>query len=219
MTIKKVEMTGSWNQNTPLYVMACYFIILYPFVQFYLRDMRWASQYAYICFQALALLIFIRIPGLKELGWSTLHIRQNLIIGGTCGITMISTLPLLDLLAKQLDIAKSIPAPEARWQIDALFSILLLPLLEQSFFTGFISQSLIKKLSPIPAIYFSAVIFTLAHFTMSLGAFSLGFIAAGLYYLTGTLYAPLVFHISCRLADTLLTHAYPHLVTFLRFLL
>ncbi len=215
MDIKKVEMTGHWNQNIPLFVMAGYFLILYPITQFYLRDYRWVSQYGYSCFQALALVIFIRMPRLKQLGWSTLHLRQNLLVGGACGFIIIATLPLLDLFTKQLSLVRS----QAVWQVESLLPILLLPILEQSFFSGFISQSLLKRLNPILAIYLSAAIFTLAHFTLSLGTFFLGFIATGLYCLTGTLFAPLIFQISCHLADVLLTHAYPRLATFLGFLL
>lgn len=215
MTLKKVEMTGNWNQNIPLWVIAGHFLILYPITQLYLRDYRWLSQYGYSCFQALALVIFIRMPRLKHLGWTSLYLRQNFLIGGACGLTIIATLPLLDLFAQQHSLVKS----QAVWQVETLVPILLLPLLEQSFFSGFISQSLLKRLNPILAIYLSAAVFTLAHFTLSLGTFFLGFIATGLYYMTGTLIAPLIFHVSCQLAGVLLTHAYPHLATFLGFLL
>lgn len=208
MAIKKAEMTGAWNPNIPLYIiLPIYFFVLYPTVQFF----GFPSQYAYPCFQALSLVILTR--RVTEIGWSALYLKQHLLIGGVCGAMVVGALPLLDVFSSYVGL-ETTPVSETN---IAVFS-LLLPLLEQSFFSGLIAQSLFKKINPVLAVYLTAVIFTLAHFTLNLGTFFIGLIATGLFYLTGTLYAPLVFHIGCQIAWVLLRQVYPHLITLLGFL-
>ena len=104
--------------------------------------------------------------------------------------------------------------------MPALLSfILLVPLIEQIFFTGIVVQSLLRKYNPVIAIYGAGLIYTLVDFKLSLATFGLGLIAGGLFKLTGTLYAPLLFHVSCVLAGILLVEVYPSLITVLGFLL
>lgn len=219
LPIKKTELTGTWNPNIYLYfILPAYFLVLYPSVQFFFQDSRWISRYAYTAFQTLTLLSMARKTTLKELGWSPVYLRQHLLIGGVCGAIVLGALPLLDVLFSNLSTVQKATGQNPDWPIETLPAILLLPLLEQTFFSGLIAQSLFKKFKPILGIYLAAVIFTLAHFTLNFGVFSLGFITTGLFYLTGTLYAPFIFQISCQLAGVLLIQIYPNLITFLGFL-
>lgn len=219
MSIKKVEMTGSWNFNVILYfILPAYFLILYSSVQFFFQDIRWISHYADSVFQVVALITIARKTSLKELGWSPIYLRQHLLIGGASCAIVLGALPLLDILVSNFSTIQKPSTLKFEWQNETLYTAFLLPILEQTFFSGLIAQSLFKKFKPILGLYLAAVIFTLAHSTLSLGVFSLGFIATGLFYLTGTLYAPLIFQIGCETARAILIQLYPHLIVFLGFL-
>ena len=75
-----------------------------------------------------------------------------------------------------------------------LLLILIIPLVEQIFFTGIVFQSLIKKINPVIAVYITGIIYTIVGFKLSLGAFGLSVITSLLFLLTGSLHASLIFH-------------------------
>ena len=101
---------------------------------------------------------------------------------------------------------------------EQLTTLIFIPLIEQIFFTGIILQSLLKKINAITAVYTSSLIYTLAGFKLTLGTFGLGICASSLYKLTGTLYASILFHISCALGGILLENIYPKIRIILGFL-
>ena len=96
--------------------------------------------------------------------------------------------------------------------------ILLIPLVEQIFFTGIVLQSLIKKLNPVIAVYITGLIYTIAGFKLSLGAFGLSVITSLLFLLTGSLHASLIFHACSALGNFILENIYPRIITILGFL-
>ena len=96
--------------------------------------------------------------------------------------------------------------------------IILVPLIEQVFFTGIIFQSIAKKISPILAIYSSGVIYTLAKYKLNLGAFFLGALTSFLFKQTKTIFAPIIFHASCVAGGVLIKIIFPRLKTLLGFL-
>ena len=96
--------------------------------------------------------------------------------------------------------------------------ILLIPLVEQIFFTGIVFQSLIKKLNPVIAVYITGLLYTIVGFKLSLGAFGLSAITSLLFLLTGSLHASLIFHACSALGNFILENIYPRIITILGFL-
>ena len=103
--------------------------------------------------------------------------------------------------------------------LEKAIIVFFIPLIEQIFFTGLILQSLLKKTNPSIAIYAASAFYTLFAFNITLGKFGLGLIASILFSLTGTLYASIIFHISCLVGWELLANAYPRLIIFFGFFL
>ncbi|MBT3776580.1 MAG: CPBP family intramembrane metalloprotease, partial [Pelagibacteraceae bacterium] len=81
-----------------------------------------------------------------------------------------------------------------------------------------IYQSIHKKTSPILAIYASGIIYSLAGYKLSLGSFGLGFTTSFLFKTTKTIYASIIFHVSCAVGEIMIKTIYPRLNTFLGFL-
>ena len=102
--------------------------------------------------------------------------------------------------------------------MDKSILVILIPFIEQIFFTGFIFQSLQKLINPILAIYTGGIIYTLAGFKLSFGSFGLSLCTNLLFKLTGTLYASILFHISCALGSVLIENIYPGMIGVLGFL-
>ena len=163
------------------------------------------------------------------MGFSRQYLGNHLLIGLILAGLIVSTLPFLDNLISLSGLDQNELFSEAANQRNAddweslqplglAITALVFPLLAQFFFTGLIYQSLSKKVDPVLALFGSALIFTLGHFKLNLGLFSLGIITSFLYRLTGTLYASILFHMSCALAGILLLYAYPRLITILVFL-
>lgn len=76
--------------------------------------------------------------------------------------------------------------------------VIAAPVLEEFFYRGVLFSGLLKKgWSFIPAALLSAGLFALMHLNWAQGinAFFIGLIAAGLYYLTGDLRLPILFHL------------------------
>ena len=227
MAIRKTLLTGAWGLKLPALILAGYFCFLLPAVSIFFRESNWAGDYVYPLYYALALFFLAGYckTNPKTLGFSRDNLWQNILIGGVSGGALVLSVPLLDGLldVSGLGEAELFAGAELRArQFTSPFamagSILLLPVLEQAFFSGFILQSLLRKFKTVIAVYLSAVIFCAAHFNFSLGGFAVGLITAALFCLTGTLYAGILLQISCGVAAGLIAHVYPRLTTLLTFL-
>ncbi len=177
---------------------------------------------------AIALLRATKKVDSIELGFSTIYLKQHLTIGAVCCLPVLLTLPILAAGLDFFGIAKhgllvrgeeNIASSGFVSTLGLLSTIFLVPLIEQVFFTGIVVQSLLKKYNHVVAIYAAGLIYTLVDFKMTLATFGLGLIAGGLFKLTGTLYASLLFHVGCALVGILLVEFYPSLITVLGFLL
>ena len=230
MRIKKVESTGTWEFKITALVLAAYFLVIFPLTRIFFRSNPWLSENADTVFfvVVIALLLAAQKANFTELGFSTIHLKQHLAVGAACCLPVLLILPVLDMGLDFFGLAKhELLSRETGNMISSCFVsvpallsvILLVPLIEQIFFTGIVVQSLLRKYNPVIAIYGAGLIYTLVDFKLSLATFGLGLIAGGLFRLTGTLYAPLLFHVSCVLAGILLVEVYPSLITVLGFLL
>lgn len=231
MAIKKTKMTGLWGLKLPALILLGYFSVLFPTINIIFREARWIAEFVYPAYYALALLFMAGFKKARSaaLGFSRENLRQNLLIGGISGGALLLSLPLLDgfivisgmgnndLFAGAELRAGAIAAEDINFAYMAA-SILLLPILEQAFFSGFILQALLRKIKPIAAIYLGAIIFSAAHFNFQLGGFAVGLITAAFYYRTGTLYAGIIFQMLCGTGGVLIQYTYPRLITLLAFL-
>ncbi len=230
MKLQKVELQGNPGFRFAVTVLVVQFFIVFPAIQFFFRTHPWLPQYYDLIYYAgiIAFLLASRKISTNELGFSTRFLGQHLLIGSLAGGLLLAALPLLDVLVsvsgldqhelfqqnRQLIEGEPEFSQSLRWAIP----ILLIPLIKQTFFSGIIFQALLKKWNPVIAVYVLAVIFTLAHFKLNLGLFLLGIISAFLLRWTGTLYASILFHISCAVAGVLLVQFYPRLITLVGFL-
>ncbi len=230
MQIKKVEPTGTCELKITVLALAGYFLVISPLTRIFFRSNPWLYENADITFlvMAIALLRATKKVDSIELGFSTIYLKQHLTIGTVCCLPVLLTLPILAAGLDFFGIAKhgllirgeeNIASSGFVSTLGLLSTIFLVPLIEQVFFTGIVVQSLLKKYNHVVAIYAAGLIYTLVDFKMTLAAFGLGLIAGGLFKLTGTLYASLLFHVGCALAGILLVEFYPSLITVLGFLL
>ncbi len=176
----------------------------------------------------IALLLAAKKVNSTELGFSTIYLKQHLTVGAVCCLPVLLTLPALAAgldffgMAKHGLLSRGEESMASSGFVSTsglLSTIFLVPLIEQIFFTGIVVQSLLRKYNPVIAIYATGLIYTLVDFKISLSTFGLGLIAGGLFKLTGTLYASLLFHVGCALVGVLLVEFYPSLITVLGFLL
>ena len=102
--------------------------------------------------------------------------------------------------------------------LEKIGLIIVVPFIEQIFFSGLALKSLLERINPIIAIYIISVVYTLIGLDLTLGAFALGIIASTLFKITGTLYSSIIFHMSCVVGGELIFKTYPKLIVILGFL-
>lgn len=226
-----MELAGSWGPGLPTVILALLVFVLFPGIQFFLRNPPWLRDYGTLIYEAGFLLCILaaRMLSFRDLGFSPRYLWNHLMTGAVPGMVVVAGLPLLDglLTVTRLDQTELFSAvvrtgsegePGLPDLENLAVSVLLGPLVEQTFFSGFIVQTFLRKFHPVLAIYAGGVLFTLAHFKLSLGLFLLGLGSALLFRWTGTIYASLLVHACCASAGILLVHFYPRLITLLGFL-
>jgi len=228
--IEKVKPTGAWELKFPVIILIGYFLVLFPLINIVFREARWAGDILYPGYCALALFFMVtaKKAGSGDLGFSRDNLLQNILIGVVSGGALALSLPFLDGIIEVSGLGNTelfAGAEERANRSAADFnsavlasSILLLPILEQAFFSGFILQSLLRKFKPITAVYMGALIFSAAHFDIQLSGFAIGLITATFYHLTGTLYAGIILQMFCGAGGALIQYVYPRLATILAFL-
>lgn len=229
MKIIKTEMIGGWSLKLVLLILLGFFCVLFPLINIFFREFRWAGDYLFPGYFALTIVLIAGIhkSGPEHFGFSRENIFQNILIGGISGGALIISLPLLDILIDVSGLGKSELFTGADLRTGGstegglttiILSLLLVPIIEQAFFSGIILQSLLKRIKPVLAIYIVSVIFTLAQFNFQLSALIIGLTTAFFYYKTGTIYAGILFQILCGVSGVLIQCVYPRLTTFLVFL-
>jgi len=226
-----VPLTGLWGLKLPAIFLAFYGCAVFPAVHWGFRDIAWLPQVLYPAFFAVTLLILMGAGKISftELGFNSRHLTQNCILGGISGGLILASLPLLNAFIEFSGLGQSeifqgaenrlpIAATENLTPFSMLGILVLVPILEQGFFNGFLLQPLIKKIKPVAAVYLGGLIFALAHFDFRLSTFFIGLTTAGFFCWTGTLYASLIFHITCQVAGVIVLQYYPRVVTLLGFL-
>lgn len=205
-----------------------YFFAVFPAVHFLFRDPPWVPKYAYQLYFFLALLLIGATQKISpgDLGFGGKNVKRNLLIGGVFGMGVVSALPLIDWLVDATRLssqelfsqAANRPVGDSLSFWEMAYLILVVPVIQQFFLTGFISRTLFAKFPPLNAVCLSTLIFTLAHFNLHMGTLLLGAISVCLFYATRSIYAPLFFHIGCAVSWILLIKVYPRLITIFIFL-
>ncbi len=215
----------------PVSALAVFSCVLFPVIHLGFPAARPWAHFIYPAYFGLVVLILSLTRSLtwRQLGLHREHWKQNLLFGGGFGILVIQMVPLLDLFIgssglDQTDLfagadRRVSEPPGGPFSLAAyLGTVILIPLAQQLFLTGYVLQALLRKTKPALAVYLAGLIFMLVHFDLQLSLFLLGLTASGFYFMTGSLIAPLIFQIACHSAGWLLIHHYPRVLTLLGFL-
>ena len=216
-----------WSIRATIFTLSIYLLLVLPGKNIFFHTNPWSFKYTDSIYFFVIILFALYRSNIKLLGFSVKDLKTNLFIGSASGGILILSLFLLDLCIdltgiSNHDLFNYQPnfnnSLDKNSIIEYLAIVLVIPLIEQIFFTGIIFQSLLKKISPILAIYASGILYSLAGFKLSLGAFGLGVTTSFLFKVTKTLYASIIFHASCAVAGIMIKFFYPRLNTLLSFL-
>jgi len=216
-----------WSIRATIFTLSVYLLLVLPGKNIFFHTNPLTLKYTDSIYFFVIILIALYRSNIKVLGFSLKDLKKNLFIGGASGGALIFSLFLLDLCIDSTgmanhDLFKNQPNFSIASDKNSIFGyagvVLVIPLIEQIFFTGIIFQSLHKKISPILAMYATGIIYSLAGYKLSLGAFGLGVTTSFLFKATKTLYASIIFHASCAVGELMIKSVYPRLNTFIGFL-
>ena len=226
MSIKNVALSGNWSFKLSVFFLSSYFLFYIPVRQIFFpgHPLLWKYGHIGIWGIFLAFILLYLKSAWRQLGFATDHIRQHCLLGVGMGILPLLFLPALDALVAVSGMgnselfagAQNIP-PVQISLFENMILIFPAPIITQVLLSGVIGQSLLKKYNPVLAIYLGGILFTLVHLKLSLGFFILGFVTVWLFQWTGTLYAPILFHIGCAATESALLQKYPRLIPLLGF--
>jgi membrane protease YdiL (CAAX protease family) len=226
MILKKAELTGSWGFKLSVGLLAGYVLVCIPTVFILFRGVPWIINLGPgIIFLAIltGFVVVKKIP-LSAIGFTSQNLKQNVVLGLGVGGLLILSLPLLDGLIDLSGLGQNelfAGAEKRSVVVDpviVLFSVLIIPIVEQAFFSGLVLQGFLKKFKPVIAIYLVGILYPLALFELDLGNFLIGLGTACLFYFTGALWSSIIFQSACHAAGFLLMTTYPRLSTLLVFL-
>lgn len=230
--MKPKAQTAQWNLKGPVWSLAGYVCVVYPLVHLLFRDPHrfagWVGS-AYFGLVLLAMLATKKLT-LSQLGFQRETWMRDGAIGLIPGLLIAGAVPLFDafieasgldqteLFAGAENRAAALPSTETLALI-VVGQVLVMPFIEQAYFTGYLLPALFRVVKPVTAVYLAAAVFALVHFELKLSLFLIGLICSGLFYGTGTLWASLTFQVGCALGGWMVAYFYPRVVTFLAFLL
>ena len=202
-----------WSVRTTIPILSFYLLLVLPGKNMFFHTNPLLFKYIdNIYFFVIILFAFYRL-NIKVLGFSIKHLLFGLFLLNF-GIDL-TGLTDHDLFNNRPDAKSFIYMGSTAEYVGILLAI---PFIEQVFFTGIIFQSLLKKINPILAIYASGIIYSLAGFKLSLGAFGLGVVTSFLFKSTKTLYSSIIFHASCAAGGVIIKSVYTRISTLLGFL-
>ena len=226
-TLYNKDIIGTvWSIRTTIPILAIYLFLVLPGKNIFFHTNPWLLKYTDTMYFFIIISLAVIKLNNEVLGLSTKHLKGNLTVGFLSGGILISALILLDFSIDLTSLAdqelfsntKNISYPPlTNHSLDYVVAVLVIPIIEQVFFTGIIFQSFFKKYNPIFSIYALGIIYSLAGLKLSLGAFGLGIITCLLFIYTKTIYASIIFHSSCVMGEILIKHMYPRLKTLLGF--
>ena len=228
MYSKKSSLDTQLTVRSTIFILSFYVLLLLPAKNIFFQTNPLIYKYTDITYFLLIILLILYLHNTKVLGFSVKNLKKNLIVGSISGGMVIISLFLLELGIdltgmSNLDLIQTQSNIDISLDMSSIIIyasiILMVPLIEQVFFTGIIFQSLLKNINPVLAIYASGVIYSLAGFKLSLGAFFIGVTTAILFKVTKTLYASIIFHSCCVVGGMIIKTIYPRLSTLISFIL
>ena len=216
-----------WSVRTTIPILSFYLLLVLPGKNIFFHTNPLLFKYIDTIYFFVIISLALYRLNIKVLGFSIKHLKNDLLIGFLSGGGLLFGLFLLnfgidltgladhDLFNNRPD-SKSFISMSSTAEYAGI--LLAIPLIEQVFFTGIIFQSLLKKINPILAMYASGIIYSLAGFKLSLGAFGLGAVTSFLFKSTKTLYSPIIFHASCAAGGVIIKSVYTRISILLGFL-
>lgn len=227
MPIKSVNLSNSLSINDSIISLCIFFGAYVPITKIFFHTIPWIHNYGEILFFLIVIMVITRKVDFIDLGFSIKYLKQHLVLGFVVSGVLVSSVPLLAKGFEIMGLTNLTLLKEKTENINSLNMIfflknipalVLIPVVEQVYFTGFIMHTLLKRINPILAIYAGGIIYAMVGFKLNLGAFGLGVFTSLLFKITGTLYAPILFHIGCETVNLLVNIAYPWLITIFSFL-
>ena len=228
MHSKKSDLDTQLTVPSTILILSFYLLLVLPAKNIFFQTNPWIYGYIDIIYFLVIILLVLYLHYTKILGFSVKNLKKNLLVGSLSGGVVIISLFLLELGIdltgmSNLDLIQTQSNIDISLDMSSIIIyasiILMVPLIEQVFFTGIIFQSLLKNINPVIAIYSSGVIYSLAGFKLSLGAFIIGVTTAILFKVTKTLYASIIFHSCCVVGGMIIKTIYPRLSTLISFIL
>ncbi len=218
--------TSLWG----LILIAAYSFFLRPTLFFFWPDLRPGAMLVLASAVALCLSgIFIwkkKIALGSALKRS--HLGPHILLGLSVGCLVVLSPLFLDYLIEKSSLAKeplfigaetrSLEQPPLTW-LTFLELLVLRPLLGQILLIGVCMQTLAGRVSQMSFILMTACLFPVFFWEFSLGSALVGAVSAGMFCLTGTLYAGLGFHALCGLGGCLTVYVVPRTLTLFGILL
>ena len=216
-----------WSVRTTIPILSIYLLLVLPGKNIFFHTNPLLFKYIDSIYFFVIIVFALYRLNIKILGFSIKYLKNDSLIGFLSGGGLLFGLFLLNFgidLTGLADHDLFNNRPDTKGFIfmgstaEYAGILLIIPFIEQVFFTGIIFQSLLKKINPILAIYASGIIYSLAGFKLSLGAFGLGVVTSFLFKSTKTLYASIIFHASCATGGVIIKSVYPRVNTLLGFL-
>jgi membrane protease YdiL (CAAX protease family) len=221
------SFTAPWTVRITIPILIIYLLLILPAKNIFFYNNPFLFKHIdNIYFFSIILFAFNKLNA-NLIGFSTKRIKTDLLIGSLFGGSILFILFILNLSIDLIgwganDLFSSQLATKSHTYLNSPINyaviLLVIPFIEQVFFTGIIFQSLLKKINPILAIYSSGIVYSLVDYKLSLGTFGLGVVTSFLFNKTKSIYAPTIFHVSCVVGGEIIKSIYPRLKILLNFL-
>ena len=216
-----------WTVRITAPILIIYLLLVLPAKNIFFYNNPWLFKNNDRIYFFLVILISLYKSNASLIGFSTKNLKSDLLIGSLLGGSILFILYILNLFIDLIgwgehDLFKSQLSVNSYANLNSpinyILIVLVIPFIEQVFFTGIIFQSILKKANPIVAIYSSGIIYSLVDYKVSLSAFGLGVVASFLFNKTKSIYAPTIFHASCSAGGEIVKSIYPRLKILLNFM-
>lgn len=175
------------------------------------RFVEWFPQFY---FAACIIILSLIQPSSLHAIYSSRYLCNHLAFGGVASFIAIGGVYLMGTLSQWYAPPTPLPLPidPYRW----VFALLIAPVVEETFFRGILCRTLLGEMSPLAAIFFSAVIFMLTHLRFHVGALALGGVAGIMFYYSRSIIPGMLLHTVCNGLSLIIPFKFPALLDLLQ---